>query len=256
MSWIDALLVAAGLALAATGHPLAGGLLAGLGLVMPVLRLSARRRAGDRGLLHLVPDEVADAYADLWGAAALDGVPDAAAVMAAADDGLLEIAAALAGRPTRGAAQARLVRARVEAWEATAADLRAHHEAWLEAVAELDALAPLPAAPAAEAPSTEGGVLSGMLLVVLAPVFLAWELVTGSVRATLALADGIALRLRTGARALLWTIRATLALLGRTLRLWADLRRRVVAAAAEARGRFLAARLRVRLRLRGLRHPA
>jgi len=254
MSWIDALLVVAGLALAATGHPLAGGLLACLGLVMPVLRLSARRRAGDLGLTHLVPAEAADAYADLRDAAALDGVPDGEAVMAAADHGLLEIAAALAGRPTQGGAQARLVRARVAAWAATADDLRAHHEAWCEAVAELDALAPLPPAPAAEAPPPDGGVLSGVMLVVLAPVFLTWELVTGSVRAALALADGVALRLRTGARALLWTIRAILALVGRTLRRWADLRRRVAAAAAEARARFIAARLRVRLRLRRLRH--
>jgi hypothetical protein len=87
----------------------------------------------------------------------------------------------------------------------------------------------------------------GVLLVVLAPVFLAWELVTGTVRALVALADGLALRVRTAGRALLWALRAGLTLLARTRRRWAELRRLVVAAAAEARGRFLAARLRARL---------
>ena len=264
MSWIDALLVAAGLVLAATGRPLAGVPLVALGLVLPGLRLSARRRSGRRGVAHLVPPEVAAAHADLQAAASLEGVPDGGAVMAAADDALLEVAAVLAGRRPKGAAQHRLVRVHTEAWAATAADLRAHHESWREAVAELDALAPLPPAEAeAHADSaasaetgTAGGWLVGALLVVLAPAFLAWELGTGTVRATVALADGLALRARTAGRALVWILRAGVALLARTLRRWAELRRRVVAAAAEARGRFLAARLRARLVLRRHRRPA
>jgi hypothetical protein len=262
MSWIDALLVAAGVALALVVGPLAGVPLVALGLVMPALRLSARRRTGGRGVTHLVPPEVAGAYADLRSAAALDGVPDGPAVVAAADDGLLEVAAVLAGRPPRGSAQQRLVRVRVAAWTATAADLRAHHDSWREAVAEIDALAPGPDRedrPAAPGPAS--GALVGVLLVVLAPVFLAWELVTGSVRAAVALADGVALRARTAGRALVWAVRAAVvglgralraaaAVLARTVRRWAELRRRVVAAAAEARGRFIAARLRVRLAVR------
>ncbi len=262
MSWIDALLVAAGVALAAAVGPLAGVPLVALGLVMPALRLSARRRAGGRGVTHLVPPEVAAAYADLRAAAALDGVPDGPAVVAEADDALLEVAAVLAGRPPRGAAQQRLVRARVAAWTATAADLRAHHDSWREAVAELDALAPSPdrdAEPAA--PRRADGALVGVLLVVLAPVFLAWELVTGAVRGAVALADGVALRLRTAGHACVWAVRAAalglgralraaVAVLARTVRRWAELRRRVVAAAVEARGRFIAARLRLRLALR------
>lgn len=253
MSWIDALLVAAGLALAATGRPLAGIPLVALGLVLPGLRLSARRRRGRRGVLHLVPAEVRAAYTELRAAASLDGVPDGDAVMAAADDGLLEVAAVLAGRPPKGAAQHRLVRAHTETWAATAADLWAHHQSWREAVAELDALAPPPPA-AAETdgaePEASGGWLVGAMLIVLAPAFLAWELVTGTGRAVVALADGFALRVRTAGRALLWTLRAGADLLARTVRRWADLRRRVMAAAADARGRFLAARLRARLRLR------
>jgi hypothetical protein len=91
--------------------------------------------------------------------------------------------------------------------------------------------------------------------VVLAPAFLAWELVTGVVRAVVALADGVALRARTAGRALLWAARAGAVLVVRSVRRWAELRRLVVAAAAEARGRFLAARLRARLRLRTRTHP-
>jgi hypothetical protein len=258
VSWIDALLVAAGLVLAATVQPLAGIPLAALGLVMPVLRLSARRRHGRRGVSHLVPPEVAAAHADLREAAALPGVPDGQAVSAAADHALLEVAAVLAGRPPRGRSQQRLVRVHVEAWAATAAELRAHHESWLEAVAELDALAP-PAATGSgfeaepRAGHESGGWLVGVLLVVLAPLFLAWELATALVRAVVALADGLALRVRTAGRALVWSLQAAGSLVARTVRRWAELRRRVVVAAAEARGRFLAARLRVRLRLRG--HP-
>ncbi len=198
MSWIDALLVAAGVALAVAVDPLAGVPLVALGVVMPALRLSARRRTGGRGVAHLVPPEVAAAYADLHAAAALDGVPDGPDVVAEADNALLEVAAVLAGRPPRGSAQQRLVRVRVAAWTATAADLRTHHDSWREAVAELDALAPGPDR-ADEPPAQEpaGGVLVGILLVALAPAFLAWELVTGAVRAAVALADGVALRLRT-----------------------------------------------------------
>jgi hypothetical protein len=249
VSWIDALLVTAGLVLAATGRPLAGVPLVALGLVLPGLRLSARRRSGRRGVLHLVPPDVAAAYADVRAAASLEGVPDGDAVIAAADDALLEMAAVLAGRPPKGAAQHRLVRVRTEAWAVTAAHLRAHHESWREAVAELDALAPLPPAeaePDRAVTRAPGGWMVGVLLVVLAPVFLAWELVTGTVRALVALADGLALRVRTAGRALLWALRAGLTLLAHTRRRWAELRRLVVAA-AEARGRFLAARLRARL---------
>jgi hypothetical protein len=255
VSWIDALLVAAGLVLAATVQPLAGVSLIALGLVLPGLRLSARRRSGRRGVAHLVPPEAAAAHADLESAASLEGVPDRDQIMAAADDGLLEIAAVLAGRPPRGAAQHRLVRAHTETWTTTAADLRAHHESWREAVAELDALAPAQAtAENAEADTAgtkePGGWLVGAMLVLLAPAFLAWELVTGAMRALVALADGLALRVRTAGRALVWTLRAGVTLVARTLRRWAELRRRVVAAAVEARGRFVTASLRARLHLR------
>jgi hypothetical protein len=260
MSWIDALLVAAGVVLATTVQPLAGIPLAALGLVMPALRMSARRRRGRRGVGHLVPPEVAAAHADLRDATGLPGVPNGSAVMAAADHALLEVAAVLAGRPPRGAAQQRLVRACCETWAATAAELRAHHRCWREAMAELDALDPplgldpdLIGDPAETRSHTEGGWLVGALLVVLAPLFLAWELVTGLARTLVALADGLALRVRTAGRALVWALQAAGALMVRTVRRWAEVRRRVVAAAAEARGRFLAARLRVRLRLRG--HP-
>jgi hypothetical protein len=155
VSWIDALLVAAGLVLAATVQPLAGVSLIALGLVLPGLRLSARRRTGRRGVAHLVPPEVAAAHADLKAAASLEGVPDRDEIMAAAADGLLEVAAVLAGRPPRGAAQHRLVRVHTETWTTTAADLRAHHESWREAVAELDSLAPPPLTAETAEPATE-----------------------------------------------------------------------------------------------------
>jgi hypothetical protein len=116
----------------------------------------------------------------------------------------------------------------------------------------VDALAPGPVG-GGEDPAprrSADGVLVGVMLVVLAPAFLSWELVSGVVRAVVSLADGIALRLRTAGRALVWTLRSAVALVGRTLRRWAELRRHVVDAAAEARRRFLAARLRERLAVR------
>jgi hypothetical protein len=144
------------------------------------------------------------------------------------------------------------VRVHTETWAATAAGLRAHHESWREAVAELDTLAPPPltAEPVTEEAEEPGGWLVAAMLVLLAPAFLAWEVVTGAVRAVVALADGLALRVRTAGRALVWMLRAAVALLARTVRRWAELRRRVVAAAVEARGRFVAASVRGRLRFR------
>src|SRR4029450_13076064 len=110
-------------------------------------------------------------------------------------------------------------------------------------------------APGARAPEPlAGGWLVGALLVVLAPLFLAWELATGLVRAVVALADGLALRVRTAGRALGWsrqagarwaTLAPAVSRVARRVRRWVGPRRRIVAAAAEARGRFLAARLRV-----------
>ena len=256
MSWIDALLVAAGTGLAVTGSPLAGAPLVALGLVLPGLRVVTGRGASGRNPARLVPPELAGAHAELRGAAALAGIPDQAAAPAAGDRAVLEVAAVLAGRPPRGAAQRRLVAVRVRALHDTAAGLRSHHESWREATAEVDALAPAgPAAPTSHGPSGPrqdgGGPLVTVLLVVLAPAFLAWELATGGVRAAGALADGVALRARTAGRAAVWAGRGTATLAARTARRWVSLRHRVAAAAAEARARFLAARLRARLRLRG-----
>lgn len=259
LSWIDVVLVAAGAALAAgNGRPVAGLVLVALGLVMPALRLVTRHRTGGGGtaaLARLVPPELADAHAALLAAATLPGVPDAAEVVAAADHSLLEVAAALAGREPRGAAQRRLVAGRVAALLQAEDDLYDHHEAWREAVAEVDALAPTEpwagtVARTAGAAADRDGPMVTLMLILLSPLFLAWELVTGTLRALRALVDGVALRIRTAARAVRWTLHAVGWLIAGAIRQWAALRRRVVAAAGEARARFIAARLRLRLRFR------
>jgi hypothetical protein len=260
LSWIDVVLVAAGAALAAgNGRPVAGLVLVALGLVMPGLRLVTRHRTGGGGtaaLTRLVPPELADAHADLRAAATLPGVPDAAEVVAAADHSLLEVAAALAGREPRGAAQRRLVAGRVAALRQVEDDLYAHHVAWREAVAEVDALAPTESEVGTAAPTSAGfaadrdGPMVTLMLILLSPLFLAWELVTGTLRALRALVDGVALRIRTAARAVRWALHAVGWLIAGAIRQWAALRRRVVAAAGEARARFIAARLRLRLRFR------
>ena len=260
LSWIDVVLVAAGAALAAgNGRPVAGLVLVGLGLVMPGLRLVTRRRTGGgaAAVARLVPPDLAEAHAAVRAAATLPGVPDAAEVVAAADHSLLEVAAALAGREPRGAAQRRLVAGRVAALQQAESDLYAHHEAWREAVAEVDALAPTESGVGHAGPTSAGtaadrdGPMVTLMLILLAPLFLAWELVTGTLRALRALIDGVALRIRTAARAVLWAMHAARWLVARAVRQWSALRRRVVEAAGAARARFLAARLRLRLRFRG-----
>ena len=259
--WIDALLVAGGGACVAAGWPAAGVPLVVTGLVLPgVRRLGARAGARDGRLHRLVPPELASAHRAVVAAARLPGV-DAAGVVEAADDLLLESAALLAGRPPRGAAQRRFVAARVRVMEETAAALEERHGAWTAARAEVDGLATPGLGDATEAAAppevvearSRPGLLVGVLVVLLMPAFVAWDLVRGTGRAAVALADGVALRLRTAGVLAVRGICAAGRGVLRAGAAWWALRRHLVVAAGEARHRVVAARLRVQLHLRRAR---
>jgi hypothetical protein len=257
--WIDALLVAVGSSCIASGWAPVGIPLIVLGIATPAVRWSARRRDPELGLRPLVPTEVADGHAAVLAAASLPGVVDATGAIDAAGDMLLEVAAALVGRPPRGAAQRRLVASRVHAMSEMSIDLRERHETWTTASAEVDAITTgvLPEAP--EPPAARDGVLVGLLLVVLTPGFLAWDLARGIARGLVGLRDGLALRVRLAGRLLMAAATGLVDDLRRAARSWRALRDRLVAAAAEARHRFVAQRLRLRIRLRlrrrGIRRP-
>jgi hypothetical protein len=249
MSLIDVLLVAAALAAAAAGIPAAGAPLLVLGLVVPTLRwVGGHRDRGER-VAHLVPPQLATAYRDVCRASALEGVLDVGAVVRSADDAMLEVAAVLGGRSPRGGAQRRFVATRVRALRDTAAELTERHETWLAARRELDELAPdvVTASPARR----REGVLVTLLLVTLAPAFLAWDTAGALARCVVAFVDGVALRARTAIRLVVRIASATRSAAVAALRRWNELRTAVAEAAAAARARFVAARVRLRLRLRG-----
>jgi hypothetical protein len=249
--WVDLLLVAGGAWLIVAGIPAAGAPLAALGLVLPVVhRLGTR--GGARASSHLVPPELVQCHAALVAAATLPGVVDGPRVVESADDLMLEVAALLGGRPPRGAAQRRFVDARMRVLCDATADLRERHEAWVEATAEVQAMAPATEAPAGTA-ERRPGVLAGLLVVLLLPVFLTWDLVRGIGLGVVALFDGLALRLRSTGTLLVRGARRC----GRTIALagarWTAIRTGVAASACEAHARVVAARLRLRLHLRRAR---
>jgi hypothetical protein len=248
-AWIDILLLAGGAAAVASGWPQLGAPLVALGFVSPILHLAARRRGGVQSLLRFVPAELADAHRRVVAAAALGGVVDASSVVTAADDVVVGAAALLAGRAPRGAAQRRFVAARVRAFNATVTELTERHAAWVEARDEVDGLDSmiLPDAPGAR-PS---GVLTGVLLVLLFPAFLIWDLAVGAVRVCSLLSDGIVLRVR-AAGLLFWRAGHGLVMLAAgARRMWRDARSDLALAGRESRRRFLSAHLQLRLRLRG-----
>lgn len=189
-------------------------------------------------------------------AAALPGVPDATSVVEAADDAVLEAAALLAGRPPRGAAQRRFVDARSRAMSEAAAELRERHEAWIAAWTEVDALAPVvPPEQAVPAPSSPGALVS-LLVVLLFPAFVGWDIVCVTGRGLAALADGLALRARTAGILAVRAVLAVAALGARARGVWRDLRSALVDAVTEAHRRISSARLHLRLRLRRARRAA
>ena len=251
--WVDALLVGAGASLVAASAILGIGLLVLaipvllLGLVMPLVRWHGRDR-GLAGALSLVPPDLADSHRAVRAAASLPGVVDAARVNRTADDSLLEVAALLGGRPPRGAAQRRFVAARVAAMADTAADLEQRHQAWLAACAEIDAL--VPSTQLQQPPETRGGPLVAVLVMLLFPLFLGWDLLRALASGLVALGDGVALRLRTAGRLVAQLASGAIGVLKGARTVWTDARNEVAAAAREAHHRVSSARLRVRLRLR------
>jgi hypothetical protein len=184
-------------------------------------------------------------------AAALSGIPDSVEVIDAADEALLEAAALLAGRPPRGAAQRRFIAARVAAMTDATAALDERHEAWTQARAEVDAISFVALSEAPAQPARD--LLVGVLVVVLLPAFLVWDLVRALGHGILALLDGIALRVRTLGCLIVRGVMAGAAVLQRVGDMWAGLRERLVDAVSEAHHRVAAARLRLRLRLRRAR---
>jgi hypothetical protein len=257
--WIDVLLVAAGASLVAASPEVGTWLstlgipLVALGLLTPLLRWSGRSR-GIAGAVHLVPPELAESHRGVRAAASLPGVVDGPAAVDVADDSLLEVAALLGGGLPRGATQRRFVAARVRAMTAAAADLEQQHQAWVAAIAEVDALAP---SPPLEAPlPRRDGPLVGVLVLVLLPGFLAWDLLCATARAGVALVEGLALRLRMASRLLARAASAAGALVGRARDVWTSARKDLAVATREAHHRVTAARIRLRLRLRRARRVA
>jgi hypothetical protein len=143
------------------------------------------------------------------------------------------------------------VAARVKALMDVASELRERHDAWVAARAEIDAIA---AVSMPEAPRPQRtGLLVSVLVVVLVPAFLAWDVLTLAVRAVAALLDGLALRLRTAARLVAGAGHGAVVLAMRARRAWDRGRDALVVAATEAHHRVAAGRVRLRLRLRRAR---
>ena len=170
----------------------------GLGGAMPWLFWRTRRRDRSHGLVDLVPDEVAAAYRRVITAASAPGVGDPVMVIESADDVLLEVAAVLVGRPVHGGVLRRFVAVRTAFLTDLADDLDDRAAAWAAAMAELEVISP---APAPREPTAKGdGTLVTVLVVVLAPLFLAWDLTLGTGRAARALVVGVVLRIRMAGR--------------------------------------------------------
>ena len=89
-----------------------------------------------------------------------------------------------------------------------------------------------------------------VLLVLFAPAFVAWEIAAGLARLLWVLCDGIALRARTLGRLAVRATGSVRTTVIRTARRWTDVRQRVKASCQEARHRFIAAKVQVRIRLR------
>jgi hypothetical protein len=243
-TWIDVFFLSLAGALFAFGVPIAAVVPATFAVIMPGARWRARRREGTNPVARYVPAEVADAHRRVVRAARLRGVTDGAASVAASDRVLLDVATVLVGRPPRRGSTARFVEDRVAQLGRMADGLDEERAAWLAAVTEVEALSP---SPPAEAPrDAEDGRLVTVLLVVLVPFFLTWDLARGTVRVIVALAVGCRLRIRMAGRLLLRAGRVLHDRLGLVVRRWAHLRARLGGASREARRRFVAVRLRYR----------
>ena len=166
---------------------------------------------------------------------------------------MLEVAAVLGGRPARGAAQRRFVAAHVQAMDAITVDLHEQHDAWVAARAEVEALAgtTIVAAPL-DAPK-RGGALVVLLVALMFPAFLVWDLVRLGARGVVALLDGVALRVRTIGTLSVRAARQLAVAAARVRRQWTEVRLAFATAGVEARRRVTAARLRTRLRISRLR---
>src|SRR5205823_1455134 len=133
----------------------------------------------------------------------------------------------------------------------TAAALRERHAAWTQARAEVDAISFVAIPERHPQPSRDPVV--GVLVVVLLPAFVGWDLLRAAGHGLVALVDGLALRVRTLGCLVVRAAAGVVAVLERVGHAWAGVRARLTFAASEARHRFVVARLRLRLRLRQIR---
>ena len=256
--WVDGLLFLAGAASLYAGSPIGIALIA-LGMVWPVLRLATRKRHSlPGGITRLVPRDLADAHEDVVSAASLEGVLEGRQAIAAADQILLPVAIALAGREPSGRRQRWFVRSRVQALQAIAEELSDRHVAWVEARAEVEALGQTDQADvlASVTGDETSGPLVALLVVLLLPVFLVWDLIRATVTAVRSLRDALAMRL-----AATWTVIVAVAGAGTRLFAAAWLRCQrvkalITASVVAARHRVAVIRTRVRLRLLAGRRAA
>lgn len=202
-------------------------------------------------LYRLVPTEVTAAHERVRAAADRPGIVDRRAALTVADDVLLEVAAMLAGRAPDGPAQQQHVVARTRYLGELAVALDERGDAWQQAVTELDAEWPEVLAPPA-APGRDRDAVT-VLVVLLSPFFVAWDVVVGAARGSVALVPAVARRVRAAWDAALGAVTGLLRSVVAAARRWRTYRDRVRAAFAEARARMIAARLRLRIRLRRLR---
>ena len=247
--WIDALLVGTGATAAAFGWYLAGGIVVAVGLSFPLLHAIGVRGRSSAHALRYAPPDLADRVQRIHAVAAR--VPDVETRRAVerADDFLLEAAAIFAGRPVRGATHRRYVRQRSALLDGILTDLTERADALTAARAEVDAL-DVHHVDRVESQPSASDPLATALLWLLTPLFIVWELGATLWSGTLRFVEGIVLRLRTLATLLLRGVVAVGRLVLASLRRWRDLRIRFAASWREARRQFVAARLRLRLRLR------
>ena len=246
--WIDLVLICLGGLLMVAGWLVAGVAAAGFGLVMPAVRWFGMRGRPVARALALVPAEVALAHREVTVAAGLVGHAEGVAAVQVVDDLVLEAAAIFAGRPVRGGAQRRYVASRAETMAALASDLHERAEALTAARAEVAGESCTVLLPADSNPDPD--TWATVLLVLFAPAFVAWEIAAGLARLLWVLCDGIALRVRTLGRLAVRATGSVRTTVIRTARRWTDVRQRVKASCQEARHRFIAAKVQVRIRLR------
>lgn len=250
--WIDALIIGVGAAALTQGWPAPAGALFILGLAFPLLRAVGMNGRSVEHALRFVPADLVHEHRRVRRAAtAAAKEPSVARAVEIADEVALEAAAIFAGRPVRGAVHRRYVRQRCGMLRDLAHELEERTSALAAARAELEHLDVVDIAPLDPAPRSD--YLATILLWLMAPLFIVWELGAAGGRVTSALMDGIALRLRTVLRLVFRAFAASGRVIRTAGRRWREARTRFIGSWTEARRQFTAARFRLSLRMRRAR---